>query len=102
MDQAKRLKFERDRFHGVLDRRDAVVERRASITANIIILTVCGAIGGYLWYLAMQLDVSGHLPIRSTASRRREGAVRMLLIAAIFANVRRPYRIYAASHSPAD
>ena len=53
MDQAKRLKFERHRVHGLLERRYAGWSGEYH-PANIIILVICGTIAGYLWYLGMR------------------------------------------------
>ena len=53
MDQAKRLKFAAVAF-SVFWIGGMLWWSGELHTANVVILTVCGAIGGYLWYLAMQ------------------------------------------------
>ncbi len=52
MDQAKRLKLAAVAF-SVLWIGGMLWWSGELHPANIVILTVCGAVGGYLWYLAM-------------------------------------------------
>lgn len=53
MDQAKRLKRAAVAF-SIFWTGGMVWWSGELHAANIVILSVCGAIGGYLWYLAMQ------------------------------------------------
>jgi hypothetical protein len=52
MDQAKRLKLAAVAF-SVFWIGGMLVWSGELRPANVVILTLCGAIGGYLWYLAM-------------------------------------------------
>ena len=75
MDQAKRLKFGAI-FFTIFWVGAMLWWSGEHHPANIVILTICGSIAGYLWYLAMRWTFQRLPPLNGDQGSGREDAVR--------------------------